>query len=60
MSPGVGDGKHHRHLRVELSVAMLLEVMSCVEIEPVFACGEPALGKLPDTAVTVGGASADD
>ena len=60
VAPGVGNRKHDRHLRVERGVAMLLEVVRCIEIESVLASGEGTVHQLSDTAIRVGGAAADE
>jgi len=58
--PGVSNRKYDRHLRVELGVAVLLKIARGIEIQPVLAACEPAFGQLPDAAVGIGGAAADD
>jgi hypothetical protein len=60
VASGVGNREHHRHLGVKLGIALLLEVVSGIEIQPVFAGGEPTFRQLSDAAVGVGLVPADD
>ena len=56
---GVRDCEYHGNLRVELGIAVLLEVMRSVEFQPVLPEGHPTFGQLSDAAVCAGYASAD-
>ena len=60
MAPRVGNREHDCHLRIKLGVAVLLEVVRGIELQPVLARGEPTLDELSDTTVCVGGPAADN